>query len=109
MDEKFFKRLLLAGEDDENFEELVRLGYFARKDDYVFRTEKYKAETDKYIELKKQDLYKAVKKLGSAEDINKVMDMAGIKEFIIFVFLAEELVVDGKLAKDKEKNCLIKK
>ena len=107
MDEMFFKRLLFAGEDDEDFEELIKLGYFAKKDGHVFRTDKYIAETEQFINSKKEALYKAVKKLGSAQDINKVMEKAGIKEFITFVFLAEELVADGRFVKDKEKNCLI--
>ncbi|HOV78600.1 MAG TPA: hypothetical protein PK728_00715 [Bacillota bacterium] len=108
MDESLFKRLLFAGEDEENFEELVELGYFGRKEGIVFRTKKFIDETDSFIKSKKDSLYKAVKQLGSAADIGKTMEMAGIKDFITFVFIAEELIADGRFVKDREKNCLIK-
>lgn len=107
MDEYLFKRLLFAGEDEENIEELINLGYFRKHDGVIYRTEKYQRETEEFINLKKESLYEAVKSLGSAEDIDKVMALAGIKDFITFVFLAEELVSDGRLKKDKEKNCVI--
>ena len=36
------------------------------------------------------------------------MEMAGIKDFITFVFIAEELVEEGKFVKDREKNVVLK-
>lgn len=103
-----FKRLLLAGEDDDNIDELIKLGYFKNMEGTICRTSKYLEETGEFIDAKKKTLFEAVKKLGSAEDINKTMELAGIKDFLTFVFVAEELVQDGKFVKDKVKNCLIK-
>lgn len=103
-----FKRLLLAGEGDEDIDELIKLGYFKNIEGTVCRTSKYLEETGEFIDVKKKSLYAAVKKLGSAEDISKTMELAGIKDFLTFVFVAEELVQDGKFVKDKDKNCLIK-
>jgi hypothetical protein len=108
LEEKMFKRLLLAGEGDEGIEELIELGYFKKIEGTICRTNKYLEETGEFIDAKKDSLYEAVRKLGSAEDINKTMELAGIKDFLTFVFVAEELVQDGKFVKDKVKNCLIK-
>lgn len=108
LEEKMFKRLLLAGEGDEDIDELIKLGYFKNMEGTICRTSKYLEETGKFIDAKKESLYEAVKNLGSAEDINKTMDLAGIKDFLTFVFVAEELVQDGRFVKDKVKNCLIK-
>ncbi len=108
MDEALFKRLLFVGEDDENIEELFNLGYLKKIDGVVCKTEKYQKDTGDFIDSKKESLYAAIKKLGSAEDMQKTMEIAGIKDFITFIFIAEELVADGKLAKDKVKNCVLK-
>jgi len=107
MDEMLFKRLVLAGEE-EDIEELVKMGYFKKIDGTICRTNKFLEETGKFIDTKKETLFEVVRELGSAEDINKVMEMASIKDFITFVFLAEELVEDGRLVKDKVKNVVIK-
>lgn len=103
-----FKRLLLAGDGDEGIDELIELGYFKNIEGTICRTSKYLEETGKFIDARKEALYEAVKKLGSAEDINKTMELAGIEDFLTFVFVAEELVQDGKFVKDRDKNCLIK-
>ncbi|MDD2443653.1 MAG: hypothetical protein PHS52_04040 [Desulfotomaculaceae bacterium] len=108
MDEALFKRLLLAGEEDDGFKELIKMGYFKKIDGTVCRTNKFVEETGRFIDLKKERLYEVVKKLGNAEDMKKTMEMAGIKDFITFVFVAEELVADGRLVKDKVKNLLLK-
>ncbi len=108
MDEALFKRLLLAGEEDKDFRELVKTGYFKKIDGTICRTEKFVKETGEFIDAKKELLYEAVKKLGDAEDMAKAMELAGIKDFITFVFVAEELVADGRLVKDKVKNLLPK-
>lgn len=108
MDEILFKRLLLAGVDDEDIGELIKLGYFKRIDDTVCRTSKYRDDTDRFISSKKDLLYKAVKELGSAEDIKRVMEITGIKDYITFVFIAEELIQEGKLIKTKGNNWAIK-
>lgn len=108
LDEKMFKRLLLAGEGDDNIDELIKLGYFKRLEGRMCRSNKYLEETGSFIESKKETLYDVVKQLGSAEDLEKTMELAGIQDFITFVFIAEELVQDGKFVKDKVKNCLIK-
>jgi DNA polymerase II large subunit len=106
MDEYLFKRLLFAGEEEE-IEDLIKLGYFKRDHDKIYRTEKYQHDTEKFINVKKIALYEAVKKLGSAEDMDRAMEMAGIKDFITFIFIAEELVEEGKFKKDPQKNCVI--
>ncbi len=103
MDEYTFKQLMLAGGEDD-IEEFINLGYFKRIDGVVCRTDKFNEETAGFINSMKESLYQAVRELGSAEDMNKTMEMAGIKDFITFVFIAEELVQDGRLKKDKEKN-----
>jgi len=97
MDEIMFKRLLLAGDDDGSIEELIELGYFKKINGTVCRTNKYQDETNKFITSKKELLYEAIKKLGSTEDIQKVMKIAGIQDYVTFVFIAEELIQDGKL------------
>ncbi len=107
MDETLFKRLLFVGEDDENIGELISLGYLKKIDGTFCKTDKYQKDTGEFIASKKESLYKAIKKLGSAEDMQKTMELAGIEDFITFIFIAEELVADGKLAKDKVKNCVI--
>ena len=38
MDETLFKRLLLAGEDDENIDELIRMGYFKNMNGKILQT-----------------------------------------------------------------------
>ncbi|HBC94951.1 MAG TPA: hypothetical protein DCZ10_19140 [Pelotomaculum sp.] len=108
LEEKLFKRLLLAGEGDGDIDELIALGYFKNMEGTICRTSKYLEETGRFIDARKESLYEAVKKLGSAEDINKTMELAGIKDFLTFVFIAEELIQDGRLVKDKVKNCLLK-
>lgn len=107
MDEMLFKRLVFAGEE-EDIEELVKMGYFKKVDGTIRRTNKFLEETGKFIDTKKETLFEVVKELGSAEHMDRVMEMAGIKDFITFVFLAEELVEDGRLVKDKVKNVVIK-
>ncbi len=108
MDEILFKRLMFAGEE-EDIEELIKMGYFTRIDGVVCRTQKFVEETGSFIDARKETLFEAVKKIGSAEDMEKVMEMAGLKDFITFIFLAEELVEDGRLVKDKVKNVVVKK
>mgnify|MGYP005846255227 CR=1 FL=1 len=108
MDEEFFKKLLFVGQDNDDIEEFISLGYFIKSNDTVFRTNKYEEEIVRFIDSKKERLYQAIKGLGSAQDIKKVMELAGIKEFITFSVVAEELVREGKLVKDKEKICIIK-
>jgi len=108
MDEALFKRLLLAGEEDDGFRELVKMGYFKKINGTICRTDKFIEETGSFIDAKKEHLYEAVKKLGNAQDMGKAMELAGIKDFITFVFVAEELVADGRLVKNKEKNLLLK-
>ena len=107
MDEGLFKRLLLAGEDDENISDLIAEGYLKVIDGKVLRTKKYQTEMDEFITSKKEALYRAVEELGSAENIPQTMEAAGITDFITFIFLAEELVAEGKLKKDASKNCVI--
>ncbi|MDD2553191.1 MAG: hypothetical protein PHP51_01280 [Desulfotomaculaceae bacterium] len=104
MDESFFKLLMFAGEGDENLDELIEMGYFKKIDGTICRTNKFLAETGRFIDDKKESVYQAVQELGSAEDMDAVMGKAGIKDFITFIFVTEELVGDGKLVKDKEKN-----
>ncbi len=106
MDEYLFKRLLFAGEEEE-IKDLIKLGYFNRDNDKIYRTEKYQHDTEEFINAKKDSLYQAVKKLGSAEDMDQTMEMAGIKDFITFIFIAEELVEEGKFKKDPKKNCVL--
>ncbi len=104
MDEPFFKMLMFAGEGDENLDELIGLGYFKKIDGTICRTNKFLEETGRFIDDKKESVYQAVKELGSAENMEAVMEKAGIKDFITFIFVAEELVGDGRLVKDKVKN-----
>ncbi|NPV72491.1 MAG: hypothetical protein HPY89_01575 [Pelotomaculum sp.] len=108
MNEMLFKRLLTAGEEEENIEELIAMGYFTRKGGVICRTRKYREETENFISSKKERLYEVIKRHGSAEDIPRVMGEAGISDFITFIFLAEELVADGRLVKDRVKNCVVK-
>ncbi len=107
MDDSLFKRLLLVGEDDENISDLIAMGYLKVVEGKFLRTKKYEAEMNEFITSKKEALYRAIEKLGSAENIPKTMEAAGITDFITFIFLAEELVADGRLKKDREKNCII--
>ncbi len=104
MDESFFKLLMFAGEGDENLDELIKRGYFKRIDGTVCRTNKFLEETGRFIDDKKESVYRAVIKLGSAENMEAVMKKAGIKDIITFIFVAEELAGDGRLIKDKVKN-----
>ena len=108
MDESLFKTLMLAGEGDENLDELIGMGYFKVIDGSVCRTDKFLADTGRFIDGKKELLYQAVKEMGGAEDMEAVMAKAGIKDFITFIFVAEELVGEGKLVKDKVKNVVLK-
>lgn len=108
MDESFFKTLMFAGEGDENLDELIRMGYFKVIEGSVCRTKKFLEETGRFIDDRKERLYQAVKELGSAENMEEVMEKAGIKDFITFIFVAEELVGEGKLVKDKVKNVVLK-
>ncbi|MDD4334080.1 MAG: hypothetical protein PHY77_00535 [Desulfotomaculaceae bacterium] len=108
MDESFFKLLMFAGEGDENLDELIRTGYFKRIDGTVCRTDKFLEETGRFIDDKKESVYQAVKELGSAENMEAVMEKADIKEFVTFIFITEELVGDGRLIKDKVKNVVLK-
>lgn len=108
MDESLFKQLMLAGEGDENLKDLIERGYFKIVDGAICRTSKFLEETGIFIDAKKEALYQAVKETGSAENIEEVMEKAGIKDFITFVFMAEELVEDGKVVKDKLKNVVLR-
>lgn len=108
MDEMLFKRLMFAGEE-EDIKELIKMGYFTKIDGVICRTKRFAEETGSFIDTRKEILFEAVKKLGSAEDLEKVMVMAGLKDFITFIFLAEELVEDGRLVKDKVKNVVVKR
>jgi hypothetical protein len=108
MDESFFKVLMFAGEGDENLNELIEAGYFKIIDGTVCRTNKFIEETGRFIDEKKECLYQVVKEFGSAENMEEVMEKAGIKDFITFVFVAEELVEEGRLVKDKVKNVVLK-
>jgi hypothetical protein len=108
MDESLFKQLMFAGEGDENLKDLIERGYFKIVDGAICRTSKFLGETGIFIDAKKESLYQAVKENGSAENIEEVMEKAGIKDFITFVFMAEELVEDGKVVKDKLKNVVLR-
>ena len=108
MDESFFKVLMFAGEGDENLEDLIDRGYFKIIDGTICRTKKFIEETGRFIDIKKESLYRVVKEQGSAENLEDVMEKSGIKDFITFVFVAEELVEDGRLVKDKVKNVILK-
>lgn len=108
MDESFFKVLMFAGEGDENLNELMDKGYFKKIDSAVCRTNKFLTETGRFIDEKKESVYQAVKELGDAESIEAVMEKAGIKDVITFIFVTEELVEDGRLVKDKVKNVVLK-
>ncbi|NLI12845.1 hypothetical protein [Pelotomaculum propionicicum] len=107
MDEIMFKRLMFAGEEEE-VKELMKMGYFTKVDGVICRTRKFVEETGSFIDAKKEILFEVVKELGDAQDMEKVMEKAGIKDFITFIFLAEELVEDGRLLKDKLKNVIVK-
>ena len=108
IDEMLFKRPLLALENDENIDELTQMVYFKQINGRILQTEFCREELNRFINAKKALVYEAVKELGSAEDIGRVMEMAGIKDFITFVFIAEELVEEGKFVKDREKNVVLK-
>jgi hypothetical protein len=108
MDESLFKTLMFAGEGDENLGELIEMGYFKIIDGSVCRTKKFLEETGRFIDDRKERLYQVVKELGSAENMEEVMEKAGIKDFITFIFVAEELVGEGKFVKDKVKNVVLK-
>jgi hypothetical protein len=106
MDEELFRMLLFSERDGTFVEEFIKLGYLIRSNDTIFRTDKLDEELKEFIDLKKESLYEAVKEYGSARDIKKVMESAGIKEFITFSVVADELVKEGKLIKDKEMICI---
>lgn len=108
MDEELFRMLLFAEEDGTSVEEFIKLGYLIRSNDAIFRTCKLDEDLKEFIDLKKESLYAAVKEFGSARDIQKVMERAGIKEFITFSVVADELVKEGKLIKDKEMICMVR-
>lgn len=108
MDEEFFRRLMFAGVENDDIEEFISLGYFIKSSDTVFKTNKYDEEIGQFIDSVKEPLYHAIKELGSAQDIKKVMKLAGIKEFFTFSVVAEELVREGKLVKDREKICVVR-
>lgn len=108
MDEILFKQLMFAGEGDENLDELIEKGYFKIIDGSVCRTNKFLEETGRFIDDRKERLYRVVKEQGSAENLEETMEKAGIKDFITFIFVAEELVGEGKLVKDKVKNVVLK-
>lgn len=108
MDESLFKTLMLVGEGDENLDELIEMGFFKVIDGHVCRTDKFVEETGRFIDDKKERLYQAVKELGGAEDMEAAMEKAGIQDFITFIFVAEELVGEGRLVKDKVKNVVLK-
>lgn len=97
MNETMFKRLFFAGDEDEGFDELVAQGYFKKIDDTYCRTQKFLDETQEYINVKKNMVYKAIQKLGSADDITKIMERTGIKDYITFIFLVEDLRHEGKI------------
>ncbi|NLI13682.1 hypothetical protein [Pelotomaculum propionicicum] len=109
MDEELFRHLVFLEKDSGiDMEEFIKLGYFIRCNDTVYRTEKLEEELKEFIEVKKESLFAAIKELGSAKDINKVMELAGIQQFITFSILADELVREGRIVKDKENICLLK-
>lgn len=106
MDEELFRMLLFSEQDGTAVEEFIKLGYLIRSNDAVFRTSKLDKEMREFIDAKKEALYEAVKEYGSARDIKKTMEKAGIREFITFSVAADELVQEGKLIKDKENICI---
>ena len=106
MDEELFRMLLFAEKDGVGEEEFIKLGYLIRSNDTVYRTNKLDEELKEFIDVRKESLYKAIKEYGSARDIKKVMESAGIKEFLTFSVVADELVKEGKLIKDKELICI---
>lgn len=106
MDEELFRMLLFSEQDGIAVEEFIKLGYLIKSNGVIFRTNKLDEELKEFIDNKKESLYGAVKEYGSARDIKKVMEMAGIKEFITFSVVADELVKEGKLIKDKEEICI---
>lgn len=106
MDEELFRMLLFAEKDGTDVEEFIKLGYLIRSNDTIFRTNKLDEELKEFFSAKKESLYEAIKEFGSAQDIRKVMESAGIKEFITFSVVADELVKEGRLVKDKEKICI---
>jgi hypothetical protein len=108
MDESLFKQLMFAGDGDENLKDLIEMGYFKIVDGTICRTAKFLEETGCFIDAKKELLYQVVRELGSAENMEEVMERAGINDFITFIFVAEELVDDGKLVKDKVKNVVLR-
>jgi hypothetical protein len=108
MDEEMFSMLLFAEQDGANEEELIKLGYLIRSNDAIFRTNKMDKELREFVDAKKESLYTAIKESGSASDIEKTMEKAGIQRFITFSVVADELVKEGKLIKDKENICIIR-
>ncbi len=109
MDEELFRHLIfLEANNSSDIEEFIKLGYFIRCDDTVYRTEKLEEDIKEFVELKKEELFAAIKKLGSAREINKVMELAGIQQFITFSILADELVREGRIIKDKENICVLR-
>lgn len=101
MNETMFKRLFFAGEGDEGFDELVDQGYFTKIEDTYCRTQKFLDETQEYINVKKNMVYKAIQKLGGTDDIPKIMERTGIKDYITFIFLVEDLRYEGKIIRQE--------
>ncbi|NQS76032.1 MAG: hypothetical protein HQP61_06275, partial [Peptococcaceae bacterium] len=97
MDENLFRMLLFAEKDGVCEEEFIKLGYLIKSNDTVYRTNKLDRELNEFIDTKKKSLYAAVKEIGNARDIKMVMEKAGIKEFLTFSVVADELVKEGKL------------
>jgi len=109
MDEELFRHLIfLEANNNSDIEEFIRLGYFIRCNDTVYRTEKLEEDIKEFVGLKKESLFAAIKELGSAREIIKVMELAGIQQFITFSVLADELVREGRIIKDKENICVLK-
>ncbi|NLJ75916.1 MAG: hypothetical protein GX325_01480 [Peptococcaceae bacterium] len=106
MDENLFRMLLFAEKDGVCEEEFIKLGYLIKSNDTVYRTNRLDRELNEFIDAKKKSLYAAVKEIGNARDIKMVMEKADIKEFLTFSVVADELVKEGKLFKDKEMICL---
>ncbi len=109
MDEELFRHLIfLEANNSSDIEEFIKLGYFIRCNDTVYRTEKLEEDIKEFVELKKEALFAVIKELGNAREINKVMELAGIQQFITFSILADELVREGRIIKDKENICVLK-
>lgn len=84
--------------DSRTARELIQTGYLTED---LGGTPRSREFVDRFVKSKKELLYRAIKDMGTSDDSARIMARVGISHTDTFEIIAEALLDEGRLEKDR--------